>query len=247
MFSSVGELGEKLRATGYITDSIATTTVFLAAKLHKPVLLEGPLPGFVEGFVYENTDGVSRHSVVTAAVWKNEKSFQNAKKRAAEEFQRIGFNPREIMKKLKVEIDRGIYRRSPYYSAADRCISRAGGGGIQVIDFTGTLSRPQIRNACAQTIIHQGEMRNASLASRSSSPVSAHLNTNRTIRRVAGAEQQQAEAYRYWQSLPVGARLSAVWDVSAAAYAFAAAFKGVPLHDARRPQRTITRIQRSRS
>ena len=57
MFSSVGELGEKLRATGYITDSIATTTVFLAAKLHKPVLLEGPLPGFVEGFVYENTMG----------------------------------------------------------------------------------------------------------------------------------------------------------------------------------------------
>jgi MoxR-like ATPase len=42
VFSSVGELGEKLRATGYIADSIATTTVFLAAKLHKPVLLEGP-------------------------------------------------------------------------------------------------------------------------------------------------------------------------------------------------------------
>ncbi len=42
MFSSLGQLGEGLRATGYIADSIATTTVFLAAKLHKPVLLEGP-------------------------------------------------------------------------------------------------------------------------------------------------------------------------------------------------------------
>lgn len=42
MFSSIGQLGEGLRATGYIADSIATTTVFLAAKLHKPVLLEGP-------------------------------------------------------------------------------------------------------------------------------------------------------------------------------------------------------------
>ena len=42
MFSSFGQLGEGLRATGYIADSIATTTVFLAAKLHKPVLLEGP-------------------------------------------------------------------------------------------------------------------------------------------------------------------------------------------------------------
>ena len=42
MFSSLGQLGEGLRTTGYIADSIAITTVFLAAKLHKPVLLEGP-------------------------------------------------------------------------------------------------------------------------------------------------------------------------------------------------------------
>ncbi len=42
MFSSVGELGEKLRATGYIADSIATTTVYLAARLHNPLLVEGP-------------------------------------------------------------------------------------------------------------------------------------------------------------------------------------------------------------
>jgi MoxR-like ATPase len=38
----VDQVGEKLRATGYIADSIATTTVYLAAKLHKPLLLEGP-------------------------------------------------------------------------------------------------------------------------------------------------------------------------------------------------------------
>jgi heme-degrading monooxygenase HmoA len=72
------------------------------------------LPGFVEGFIYESTDVGSRHNVVTSAVWKDEEAFQNARKRAAEEFQRIGFNPPEIMKKLKVEIDRGVYRRSPY-------------------------------------------------------------------------------------------------------------------------------------
>jgi len=72
------------------------------------------LPGFVEGFVYENTDDGSRHNIVSTAVWKDEDAFQNAKKRAAEEFQRIGFNPPEIIKKLKVEIERGVYRRSPY-------------------------------------------------------------------------------------------------------------------------------------
>ena len=42
MFSSAGQLGEGLRATGYIADSVATTTVYLAAMLHKPLLLEGP-------------------------------------------------------------------------------------------------------------------------------------------------------------------------------------------------------------
>ena len=42
MFSSLAQLSERLHAAGYIADSIATTTIFLAAKLHKPVLLEGP-------------------------------------------------------------------------------------------------------------------------------------------------------------------------------------------------------------
>jgi MoxR-like ATPase len=42
VFSSLEEVSERLRSTGYIADSIATTTVYLAAKLHKPLLLEGP-------------------------------------------------------------------------------------------------------------------------------------------------------------------------------------------------------------
>lgn len=72
------------------------------------------LPGFVEGFVYEKTDGDSRNNIVTSAVWKDEESFVNAKKSAAERFRKIGFNPQEIMKNLNVEIERSIYRRSPY-------------------------------------------------------------------------------------------------------------------------------------
>ncbi len=42
MFSSLQKLEEALRASGYIADSIATTTVYLAARLKKPLLLEGP-------------------------------------------------------------------------------------------------------------------------------------------------------------------------------------------------------------
>ncbi len=42
MFSSLEEVSERLRSTGYIADLIATTTVYLAARLQKPLLLEGP-------------------------------------------------------------------------------------------------------------------------------------------------------------------------------------------------------------
>ncbi len=42
MFASLQELQVRLRSSGYIADSIATTTVYLATKLHKPLLLEGP-------------------------------------------------------------------------------------------------------------------------------------------------------------------------------------------------------------
>lgn len=83
-------------------------------QVHKSANFLRTLPGFVEGFVYEKTDGESRHNIMTTAVWKNEEAFQNAKRSAAEGFKKIGFDPPEIMKALKVQIERAIYRRSPY-------------------------------------------------------------------------------------------------------------------------------------
>lgn len=44
MFSSAQEAQEILASVGYITDDITATTVHLAARLNKPILLEGP-PG----------------------------------------------------------------------------------------------------------------------------------------------------------------------------------------------------------
>jgi hypothetical protein len=44
MFDSVEELAGKLADTGYFIDPVMTQVVFLAAKLQKPLLLEGP-PG----------------------------------------------------------------------------------------------------------------------------------------------------------------------------------------------------------
>jgi len=65
---------------------------------------------------------------------------------------------------------------------------------------------------------------------------------DKTIRKVTDPRQQQAESYRYWQSIPVGDRLAAVWQASVDAYAF----KGVRVDDEQRSERTLTRVQRTR-
>lgn len=65
---------------------------------------------------------------------------------------------------------------------------------------------------------------------------------DKTIRRVTDFDEQQAETYRYWQSLPVGERLIAVCELSEEAYAFAEGFKGAPAHDDKRLQGTSSRV-----
>ena len=72
------------------------------------------------------------------------------------------------------------------------------------------------------------------------------MSIDKTIRRVTDPAKQQSENYRYWQSQSVGDRLTAVWDASEAAYAFAAAFKGAPHHDDQGHERPLARIERTR-
>jgi hypothetical protein len=42
MFSSLEDISDRLKATGYFIDPVTTQVVFLAGKLQKPLLLEGP-------------------------------------------------------------------------------------------------------------------------------------------------------------------------------------------------------------
>jgi heme-degrading monooxygenase HmoA len=72
------------------------------------------LPGFVEGFLHEKVNGTGRFNVVTTAIWESDAAYENAKKATAEEFQKTAFNPQETMKQLKIEVERGVYTRSPY-------------------------------------------------------------------------------------------------------------------------------------
>ncbi len=71
---------------------------------------------------------------------------------------------------------------------------------------------------------------------------------DKTIRRVTDLEEQQVETYRYWQSRPAAERFLAVWETTAAAYAFANGFKGEPHYDpTRRSKATLKRVERARS
>ena len=44
VFSSTSELAEKLRAARYGIDPVTLEVVYLAARMHKPLLVEGPCP-----------------------------------------------------------------------------------------------------------------------------------------------------------------------------------------------------------
>jgi heme-degrading monooxygenase HmoA len=72
------------------------------------------LPGFVEGFLYEQTDGESRFNFVTTAVWEDEGTYEDARKVVAAEFEKTGFTRQETQRALKIESERGIYSRTPY-------------------------------------------------------------------------------------------------------------------------------------
>ena len=63
---------------------------------------------------------------------------------------------------------------------------------------------------------------------------------DKTIRRVTSVEEQQAETYRYWQSVSPGERLSAVCEASLDGYAF----KGLYIDVGQRSERVLVRIQR---
>jgi uncharacterized protein (DUF736 family) len=65
---------------------------------------------------------------------------------------------------------------------------------------------------------------------------------NKTIRRVTDRDEQDAETYRYWQSLPAGERLAAGWETTRDQYA---GFLGVTIDEVEQGSpRTLVRFKR---
>ena len=69
------------------------------------------LAGFIEDNVYERTDEQGNFIVVTVAVWQNEESIKKAKEAVQAEYKRTDFNMPEMLKRLDITIDRGVYAR----------------------------------------------------------------------------------------------------------------------------------------
>jgi predicted ester cyclase/heme-degrading monooxygenase HmoA len=67
------------------------------------------LPGFIEDAAYESKDGNGNYSIVTIAVWKNEEALQQAKESMQAEYKKQGFNPSELLQRLNIIMERGIY------------------------------------------------------------------------------------------------------------------------------------------
>ena len=97
---------------------------FIVPEKSKAAFLEGArkvqsfirtLPGFVEGFIYEEKDGESQHNFLTTAVSESEETFANAKMDVAVEFKKRGYDPQETAKRLKIVRLRSTYERSPLF------------------------------------------------------------------------------------------------------------------------------------
>jgi predicted ester cyclase len=70
------------------------------------------LPGFIRDAAYERTDENGDLIFITVAEWQNEDALKNAKEAVQAEYKRQGFNIREMFERLKITMDRGVYKET---------------------------------------------------------------------------------------------------------------------------------------
>lgn len=68
------------------------------------------LPGFIKDMAYEYTDEGGNLVCVTVAEWESMEALSKAKEAVQAEYQREGFNPGEMFRRLNISMDRGIYK-----------------------------------------------------------------------------------------------------------------------------------------
>jgi hypothetical protein len=70
------------------------------------------LEGLIEDSIYQRTDEIGNTVLITIAIWQNAEVLGRAKAAVQAEYQRIGFNPAELLTKLNITMERDIYNEA---------------------------------------------------------------------------------------------------------------------------------------
>lgn len=73
------------------------------------------LPGFIEDAAYVHTNDHGDLICVTVALWENEEALAKAKEAVQAEYKKQGFDMAEMVKRLNVVVDRGVYTELEEY------------------------------------------------------------------------------------------------------------------------------------
>jgi heme-degrading monooxygenase HmoA len=68
------------------------------------------LPGFLGDIAYEREDENGNAICITVATWENEDALNQAKVAVQAEYQRINFNPAELLSRLHITMERDTYQ-----------------------------------------------------------------------------------------------------------------------------------------
>ena len=77
--------------------------------VHSTHQLLRTLPGFVEDFLLEQTNGGATANLLTIAVWENRQAFDSAGTLVQQRYREIGFHPAELHRRLGIEADLAVY------------------------------------------------------------------------------------------------------------------------------------------
>jgi heme-degrading monooxygenase HmoA len=92
----------------FVVPAAAKTEFWERANINRQFIKS--LPGFVQDNAYEE-DGEDESRIVTVAVWANEKAFENARQSVTEYYKQQGFDMPALIKRLHIQMERGIYKR----------------------------------------------------------------------------------------------------------------------------------------
>jgi heme-degrading monooxygenase HmoA len=68
------------------------------------------LPGFIADSAYERIDENGNLICITVVIWASEQALNEAKAAVQAEYQRIGFNPAELLTRLNITMEREVYQ-----------------------------------------------------------------------------------------------------------------------------------------